>query len=743
MGPIFRRVGICTHPICTLCHRGHPVCIQAVSWDTMALGTQTKVCIGLFTVVALALLIGQPHFDASENPDWQGYLVCLVILGAVMLMINNFHAAFCMIAINLIFVLFKIITPREFFVGFSADAVIATGTLCVFADAVFQSSILDIVMGPFLPTQASLTEARLRIMLLGFVFSSFLNNTPVMAILLPVTEAYAARAGYPLRSLLMPLSFAIFLGANNSLIGSSSNLTTMAVTSEIVPGYGTAAWPVPNFFSPALVGFPVGIAGLVFMTLFTTTFLPSSQAGKKPSFVDRDAEDEDTVPAAKECLDLPGQPLLSDSYAYLVTFKPIAPLIGQAVGTTGLDKSDNLICMKRVVTATDKGPVALTKADWGSHVLGADDLLIFSCTAVGVAQIRKRRGLQLHNDNVTGLGEERRMRTLMEAVVGRSSSWVGKTVTSREMQMAFKDRAAVVAVRQVATGSEAVDSKKAEKQYLLKGEEASDEESGKGGAERAFKVETGTLLLLEAYNDFAKTAPKDHIPMVSAVPGSKPPRWYTGKDKMRMAVVAFVLCSVIFTAAANILPLSVSGFCAIFAMVFLKVMTPQEAIKAVEGPTLLIIASSGGVGKAIQHTGLGEWLGERFVEMSFNSFIGLLIWFYVLLSVLGCFLNNNAQIVLVMPIAYSASLKAGVGFRPFMYLCMFMASISSFNIPIARATNLMICNRGPYTFGDFAVFGNLLQLFLMPFMLYLLWTFEQNDLWSYFNSVCEPYGSLC
>jgi len=41
-----------------------------------------------------------------------------------------------------------------------------------------------------------------------------------MAILLPVTEAYAARAGLPLRSLLMPLSFAIFLGGNNSIIAS-------------------------------------------------------------------------------------------------------------------------------------------------------------------------------------------------------------------------------------------------------------------------------------------------------------------------------------------------------------------------------------------------------------------------------------------------------------------------------------------------------------------------------------------
>ena len=126
-----------------------------------------------------------------------------------------------------------------------------------------------------------------------------------------------------------------------------------------------------------------------------------------------------------------------------------------------------------------------------------------------------------------------------------------------------------------------------------------------------------------------------------------------------------------------------------------------------------------------------------------HTFIGLLLWFYIMLSVLGCFLNNNAQIVLVMPIAYSASLKAGVGFRPFLYLCMYMASVSSFNIPIARAVNLMIVNRAPYTFADFALFGPVLQLFLMPIMLYLLWQFEVFDLWSYFNAVCDPFGSLC
>jgi len=730
---------------------------------------KTIVAAVIFVAVGAYLLIAQPHFEASERPDWMGYAVCMVIVGAVMLMIHNFSAAFCMVGINIAFVLLGIIKPDEFFQGFASHAVIATGTLCVFADAVFQTSILDVVMGPLLPTRAPLWEARLRVMCMGFLFSTFLNNTPVLAILLPVTESYCARASLPLRSMLMPLTFSIYFGANNSLIAHSSNLTTLQVTKDLVgAAYGTPEWKAPNFFSPLLIGFPIGVCGLAFMTFFTTTLLPSNEPGKAASFasksraldleLDDDQDDVLDIPDAAECLQVPGQPMLSYGYEYLVTFKPIRPLIGTYFHESGLDKKDSTITLKSVITQTPQGPVTLySKKEWDKHVILSDDLLIFSCTAVGVANLRKRRGIQLKNDNVDGLGAERRLRCLMEAVVGPSSCWVGENVTSSEMQATFAGKAAIIAVRQVGHETSVVSKRKQQdatpgsplmrrgSRGSLRGSATSEdmEAARNVTVEREFRIDFGSLLLLEAYPNFAKTAPKSHIPMVSTVPASKPPRWYTTKDKFRMLAVGIVLCSVILFAAANILPLTISGFLAIFFMVWLKVLTPGEAIGAIEGPTLLIIASSGGVGKAIQHTGLGEWLGDRFVEMSFNSFPGLLIWFFILMSLLGCFLNNNAQVVLVMPIAYSAAQKVGVSFRPFMYLCMMMTTISSFTIPISRATNMMIVNRGPYSFADFATYGYALQLFMMPIFLGLLYVFEKHSLWDYFNEVCAPYGSLC
>lgn len=87
--------------------------------------------------------------------------------------------------------------------------------------------------------------------------------------------------------------------------------------------------------------------------------------------------------------------LLSCSYAYLVTFRPTAPMVGQPVSATGLDKNDNTVCMKRVMYTSANGPASLNnKSEWANHILSETDLLIFSCTAVGVANIRKRRGVQ-------------------------------------------------------------------------------------------------------------------------------------------------------------------------------------------------------------------------------------------------------------------------------------------------------------------------------------------------------------
>jgi len=56
------------------------------------------------------------------------------------------------------------------------------------------------------------------------VLSAFMNNTPVVAMMIPVVEAWAQKTGHPASTLLIPLAFAAQLGGMCTLIGTSTNL---------------------------------------------------------------------------------------------------------------------------------------------------------------------------------------------------------------------------------------------------------------------------------------------------------------------------------------------------------------------------------------------------------------------------------------------------------------------------------------------------------------------------------------
>ena len=92
-------------------------------------------------------------------------------------------------------------------------------------------------------------------------------------------------------------------------------------------------------------------------------------------------------------------------------------------------------------------------------------------------------------------------------------------------------------VGQVETQTDIVERKEEKSSLLVYDSDTdtgTDDDTPAGSASRAFKVQAGCLLLLEAYSDFPSTCPKHQCPMVSAVPKSKPPRWYSTKDKVHL-----------------------------------------------------------------------------------------------------------------------------------------------------------------------------------------------------------------
>ena len=117
-----------------------------------------------------------------------------------------------------------VVTPEQAFAGFSNPAPITVAALYVLARAVEKTGALQPLVSATLGRDAPARGALLRLVLPTAAASSFLNNTPIVAMLAPQVSDWAERRGQSPSRYLMPLSFAAILGGVVTTIGTSTNL---------------------------------------------------------------------------------------------------------------------------------------------------------------------------------------------------------------------------------------------------------------------------------------------------------------------------------------------------------------------------------------------------------------------------------------------------------------------------------------------------------------------------------------
>jgi len=152
--------------------------------------------------------------------------------------------------------------------GFADPALIAILSLMVMGQALVVSGALD---EPIRRLLAPATRSP-RLVLYGFlaitlVFSGFLNNTPMVAIFIPVINSLAARMSLNPSRVMIPLSFAAILGGNLTLIGSSANLL-------VAGSYAETTGDQLGFFDVTLPGLMLGVVGFVYVVLIAPRLLP-------------------------------------------------------------------------------------------------------------------------------------------------------------------------------------------------------------------------------------------------------------------------------------------------------------------------------------------------------------------------------------------------------------------------------------------------------------------------------------
>lgn len=142
-----------------------------------------------------------------------------------------------------------IVAPGKALAGFASEAVLAVAAFYVIATGLKETGALDLAVGPLLAGARTARGAQTRIVPPVIGLSAFVNNTPVVASLLPALSEWGRKRGIAASQLLMPLSYAAILGGTCSLVGTSTNLVVNGLlVAETGRGGPPPArrWPTPG-----------------------------------------------------------------------------------------------------------------------------------------------------------------------------------------------------------------------------------------------------------------------------------------------------------------------------------------------------------------------------------------------------------------------------------------------------------------------------------------------------------------
>lgn len=157
--------------------------------------------------------------------------------------------------------------------GFSNAGMLAVGALFVVIKGVEKSQIADKAARQVFGLRTSLSAGLARLMSLCFVLSAFLNNTPVVALLIPITRDWARARGFSPSTFLIPLSYSCIMGGLLTVIGTSTNLVVQGLV--LVEAKTDPTIERIGFFEPGYVGVPLGVLGMAYLVVFAPRVLPS------------------------------------------------------------------------------------------------------------------------------------------------------------------------------------------------------------------------------------------------------------------------------------------------------------------------------------------------------------------------------------------------------------------------------------------------------------------------------------
>lgn len=331
---------------------------------------------------------------------WEIGLVLLIIAVMFICLILEFARPVIIIGATVsVMMLLGILTPAEAVQGFSNIGMLTIALLFIIGGTVQKSDLFSRFVQMILGNNRNLPAVLTRLMVPVTALSAFMNNTPIVTMLMGEVRGWCRIHGIKPSKLLLPLSYAAIFGGMITLIGTSTNLIVHGLMIDIgMDGF--------SLFALAVIGLPAAAAGCIYMISLGKRILPN-----------RDTSDTQL-----------------DSKEYLVEMivEADSPVIGKTIKQAKLRNLKGLYLFEIMRDGKRITPVS------SNETLQAGDRLIFTGQASAVVDLYQIPGLKHTVGKTLQLDDLRNGNAeIVEAVVPNHSSLLHKSIKRNQFRGKF------------------------------------------------------------------------------------------------------------------------------------------------------------------------------------------------------------------------------------------------------------------------------------------------------------------